>query len=122
MDQAVQSYLTALRAVGGVVNSAIVMAAAEGVVSARDASLLKEHGGYFQITKTRAKSLLKRMGYVKRKCLNAGKVTVAHFGDVREAFLADITAKVVMNEIPSEMIFNWDQTSLHSQKSSDFST
>ena len=113
LNQAVQSYITALRAVGGVVNTSIVMAAAEGVVPARDASLLKEHGRYIQITKTWAKSLLKRLGYVKWKCSNARKVNVAHFEEVREAFLADITAEAVINDIPNEMIFNWDQIALH---------
>ena len=38
LDQAVQEYITSLRAIGGVVNTAIVMAAAEGIVSTRDAS------------------------------------------------------------------------------------
>lgn len=36
------------------------------------------------------------MGYVKRKCSNAGKVNVAHFEEVREAFLTDITAEALM--------------------------
>ena len=89
------------------------MAAAEGVISARDAGLLKEHGGHIDIMKTWAKSLSRRMGYVKRKCSNAGKVTVAQFEDVKEVFLADITAEVVMNDVPSELIFYWDQTALN---------
>ena len=28
-------------------------------------------------------------------------------------FLADIQAEVVINEIPEDLIFNWDQTALH---------
>ena len=64
LDQVVQNYVNALRTVGGVVNTAIVMVAAEGVVSARDAGLLVGHGGHIDITKTWAKSLLRRMGYV----------------------------------------------------------
>lgn len=52
LDQAVKSYITALRAVGGVINAAIVKTATEDVVSAGDESLLKEHGGCIQITKT----------------------------------------------------------------------
>ena len=87
-----QEYVEATRAVGGVVNTAIVMAAAVGIVSARD--LTKLH-----ITKTWAKLLLKRMGYVKRKCSNAGKISVTHFIELKEAFLADVKAEVLMNEI-----------------------
>ena len=35
---------------------------------------------------------------------------MTHFEDVREEFLADIKAEVLMNEIPPQLIFNWDQT------------
>ena len=66
LDKAVQEYIEATRAVGGVVNMAIVMAAAVGIVSSRDVTKLSSHGGYVNITKTWAKSLLKQMGYVKR--------------------------------------------------------
>lgn len=78
----------------GGLSTAVVMAAAEGVVSARDAGLLREHGRYMQITRTWTKSLLSRMGYMKRKCSNTGIMTASHFEEVKEAFLADITAKL----------------------------
>ena len=32
------------------------------------------------------------------------------FAQIQEVFLADIKAQVVMNDIPDEMIINWDQT------------
>ena len=101
LDQAVQEYITSLRAIGGVVNTAIVMAAAKGIVSTRDASKLTSHGGHIEITSTWAKSLLSRMGYVKRKCSNAGKVSTPLFKNV---FLADMTAEVIMNNIPDNLI------------------
>ena len=113
MDKAVQDYIGAMRTIGGVINTTIVMAAAEGIVSARDVSKLTSHGGHIHITKTWAQSLLNRMGYVKRKCSNAGKVPVTRFEEIQEAFLADVTAEVVMNEIPDDLIVNWDQTALH---------
>lgn len=112
LDKSVQDYVNALRKVGGVVNTTIVVAAAEGIVAARDSGLLREHGGHIEISKAWAKSLFKRMGYVKRKSSNAGKVTVSHLNELKEAYLADIQAEVVMNEIPHELIFNWDQTAI----------
>ena len=51
LDRAVQDYINALREVGGVVNTAIIMAAAKGIVGAKDPSLLREHGGHIEITK-----------------------------------------------------------------------
>ena len=65
LDKAMQEYIEATRAAGGVVNTAIVMAAAVGIVSSRDMTKLSSHGGFINITKTWAKSLPKRMGYVK---------------------------------------------------------
>ena len=54
---------------GGVVNTAIVMAAAEGVVSARDAGLLVGHGGHIDITKTWAKISFEEDGLCEEKVL-----------------------------------------------------
>ena len=112
IDKAVQEYIEATRAAGGVVNTAIVMAAAVGIMSSRDVTKLSSHGGYVNITKTWAKSLLNRMGYVKRKCSNAGKISPIQFAEIQEVFLADIKAQVLMNDIPDELIINWDQTGL----------
>ena len=58
LDQAVQEYINNLRKVGGSVNSVIVLAAANGIVAAKDRSLLCEHGGHLELTKAWAKSLL----------------------------------------------------------------
>ena len=52
------------------------------------------------------------MGYSKRRCSNAGKVALPHLKEIQENFLADIQSEVVMNDIPSDLIFNWDQTAL----------
>ena len=112
IDTAVQDYIKALRSVGGVVTTAIVMASAEGILGARDQSLLVQYGGHVSITKSWAKSLLARMGYVKRKCSTAGKMSVPHFKELQDYFLADIQAEVLMNDIPEDLIFNWDQTAL----------
>lgn len=112
LDRLVQNFVDSMRKTGGVVNTLIVMAGAHGIVSARNPALLVEHGGHIEFTKAWAKSLLKRMGYVKRKCSNAGKMSVARFEELKEEFLADVQAEVLMNDIPKELIFNWDQTGL----------
>ena len=52
------------------------------------------------------------MGYVKRKSSNAGKVTVPQFEELKEMFLVDVKAEVVMNDISKEMACNLDQTQL----------
>jgi len=54
-----------------------------------------------------------RMGYVKRKAPNAGKVPAAEFEELKKVFLADIVAEALIKDIPDELIFNWDLTGLH---------
>ena len=112
LDAAVQEYVSSFRIAGGVVNTVVVRAAAEGIISARDITKLTSHGGRINITKSWAMSLLNRMGYVKRKASTSGKIPQLQYVELREVFLADIAAEMVMKDIPREMIFNWDQIGL----------
>ena len=112
LDACVQDYINALRKVIGVVNTTIVMAAANGIIVAKNPALLAQHGGHIEITKVWAKSIFQRTGYVKRKCSNAGKITGGCFKELQEEFLADIKAEVLMNDVPPPLIFNLDQTAL----------
>ena len=93
-------------------NTAIVVAVGEGIVQARDPSQLKSHGGHLIISKDWAKSPMSHVGFVKRKASNAGKVAVHQFNELKEEYIADITAEVVLNEIPHDLVINWDQTPL----------
>ena len=53
-----------------------------------------------------AKSLLHRMGFVKRRGNTKAKVIVEDFEAHKKQFLFDIMATVEMQEIPPELI-NW---------------
>ena len=52
------------------------------------------------------------MGFVKRKCSTSGKISVEQFDELKEVFLADVAAEVLINYIPKNLIINWDQTGL----------
>lgn len=84
------------------------MAAAEGILSAQCPGRLQKQGGDLQITKDWAKSLMSRMGLVKRKASNVGKIFVSEFEVMKQQFLADIAAEVIMNEVPHALVINWD--------------
>ena len=112
MDKEVKSYICAVREGGGVVTTAIAMAAATAIVRGHDRNLLIENGGSIAITKTWGKSLLQRMGFVKRRGSSAAKLRVADFDAIQELFLLDYRAIVEMEEIPPELVFNWDQTGI----------
>ena len=112
LDQAIKDYIVSLRTAGGVVNTAITLAAAEGIITARYPGKLQKQGGDLCIGKDWAESSLKRMGFIKRKVSNAGKVLVAEFQELKEHFVADIAPEFIMNDIPPDLIINWDQTGL----------
>ena len=101
LDKQVKAYLKALREYGAVVNTAITIACARGVMKNVDSNLLKCHGGHISLTK-HAKYLLERMRVVKRR---ESKSLPPRW------FKAQFVKAV--EEIPSELVINWDQTGIH---------
>ena len=65
LDRQVRAYVTSLRSNGAVVNTAIVMSCAEGIIKNHDSNLLASNGGYILLTKDWGKSILHHMGFVK---------------------------------------------------------
>ena len=120
LDSLVKEFISYLRAAGGVVNTTVVRGTAEGIISYRDVSKLSSHGGHINIAKSWAQSLLRRMGFVKRKCSTSGKISMAHFDECKEIFLADVAAEVLFNSIPQSLIINWDQTGLSIVPTGDY--
>uniref|UniRef100_A0A1X7ULW5 Uncharacterized protein n=1 Tax=Amphimedon queenslandica TaxID=400682 RepID=A0A1X7ULW5_AMPQE len=78
-DKDIRTYITALRANGSVVNTSIVVAAGIGIVQSHDANLLACNGSPLELSRDWAKSLLKRMNFVKRKATTKSSVPVEHF-------------------------------------------
>ena len=113
LDMQTRAYLQTLRKNGAVVNTAITIGCAEGIVRNEDSNLLACNGGHIVLTKHWAKHLLARMGYVKRRASTKAKITIDDFEAVKEQFLTDVKAVAEMNEIPHELIINWDQTGIH---------
>ena len=62
------------------------------------------------LTKGWAKYLLHRIGFAKRKTM---KVTVDNLEELKEQFLLEINQVIVIDEIPADLVLNFDQTSLH---------
>ena len=113
LDTKVQQYLRRVRDGGGVVSARIVMAAARGILLSCNRSRLIEFGGDVELKKQWAYSLLRRMKFVKRKATTAkSKHSTADFARLKQQFLADVVTTVEMEEIPAELILNWDQTGI----------
>ena len=113
LDEKVQLYIKKVRERGGVVTARIAMAAARGILLSYDKHKLQEFGGNICITRDWAYSLLTRMGYVTRKASTAkSKYSVTHFDELKKQFLEDVKVIVQFEEIPSELVLNWDQTGI----------
>ena len=113
LEMQVRAYLHALRANGAVVNTAIAIACAEGIVRNKDSNLLACNGGHISLSKHWGKHLLSRMGYVKRRASTKAKVAVQDFEEVKAQFLFDIKVVIEMDESPFDLVINWDQTGIH---------
>ena len=113
LDLKVQAYIASLREAGGVVNTAIVIAAATGIVRQHNCNLLAVNGGQIVLIKHWAQYMLQRMGYVKRKATSKAKFTVENLQTLKQQCLLDIKGIVEMEEIPQELILNSDQTAIH---------
>ena len=92
---------------GAIINTAIVMATAEGM------NLLAKYGGPITITKPLAQSLLIRMQFVKRQGNTKLKGDVLGFEQCKEQFVFDVKTIVEFEEIPDKLIINWDHTGIN---------
>ena len=112
LEEQVKVFLHQVRGYGGVINAPIALAASKGIVMAKDANMLSENGGSITLTKDWAKRLLGRMGFVKRKASTKARITPEHFEELKTQYLQDIETVVKMEDIPPQLIINWDQTAI----------
>ena len=94
-----------MRKEGSVINLHVVIAVGKGI--------LMSHGMSEELNKDWARYVLQQMGMVKRKANTKAKVTVEDFDDLKKLFLMDIKSIVQMDEIPAQLIVNWDQTGIN---------
>ena len=113
LDKQVRAYVMSLQCNGAVVNTAIVMSCAEGIIKNHNSNLLASNGGHILLTKDWGKSILRRMGFVKCRASTKAKVSIENFEEIKAQFLLDIKAIVEMEDIPFDLIINWDQTEIH---------
>jgi hypothetical protein len=109
-ESLIRDYLLKLRKAGGTVNTSILIAAATGILTHRNPTILKANGGHVELGRAWARSLMKRMGLVKRKGTQAARKLPSNFDEIKQDFLDRITSRVRDDNIPNDLIFNWDQT------------
>ena len=108
-DRMLQAYLKKVQGAGGVVSLRIVIAAAKGLMVTVYQAKLAEFGGYINFSKSWAHSLLHRMGYAPEKATTSNsKMTEVDFSESKNLFISDVQAIVIMEEVPPELVLNWD--------------
>lgn len=110
LDSEVQNWIRQVRLNGGVINLRIVMAGAEAIVTKFDRKKLARFGGHIEITKHLARSIMRRMGFVKRKGTKAVKTLPSDFDDIKCEFVKKVNNVVNEYSVPDSLIINWDQT------------
>ena len=85
---------------------------AQGIVTNYDSNLLSENGGHIALTKSWAKYLPQRLGFVIRRSSTKAKVSASNFASLQEEFNYDARVLIDMMEIPGSLVINWDQTGI----------
>ena len=112
LDTYLRSYITAMRSRGTPVGSNIVIGVARGILLKHNRSALKEFGGTVQLSKGWAKQVLHRMGFTKRRANSKAKVTPANFEEIKKTYIIEIKSVVAIEEIPPQLVINWDHTAI----------
>lgn len=86
------------------------MAGAEAIVQKNARYKLAKYGGHINITKYFAVSLLRRMGFVKRKGTKSVKQLPTDFDEIKKKYVEKVSNVVTKFQIPDSLIINWDQT------------
>ena len=111
VDEKVQAYIRYVREGGGCISSRLVIAGAKGILSS-NCSLLAEYGGPVTLTQAWAHSLLKIMKFVRRKGTAKSKFAPGNFQQLKQNFLEEVRMIIEMEEVPAELVLNWDQTAI----------
>ena len=78
-----------------------------------DKSLWSIHGGHIKLNRHWAYSLFKRINFVPRKpTTSKSKSSVKDFAKAKKEFLQEVVSTVEMEDIPPELIMNWDQNGI----------
>ena len=121
LDNIVQAYMKGIRDADGFVSSKVVVAGAKGILLSCNQSLLSDYWGPVSLTQSWVSPRLKRMNFVQRKGTTAKSKHLAEQVDRLKAdFLEEVKSIVTMEEVPAELVMNWDQTGINLVPSSSW--
>ena len=113
LDNQVKEYVRGVREGGGILTTEITIAAAKAIVQKYDPQLLAEDKGPITIKPDWAKSLLYHMHFVKRRGSTTTKQLVDDFEAIKIQFLADLITVKLLQEVPDDLVLNWDHIGIN---------
>ena len=76
--------------------------------------ILMKHKSHcdIKLNKEWARSVLRRMGFMKRRANSKSKILPDNFEEIKEQFLTDVQSVIDMEEVPPSLVINWDHTAM----------
>ena len=106
LDGHLQEIILGMRSRGTPIGTSVVIGIGTGILLKHK----KATASSFKLTKEWAKSVLRRMGFTKRKANTKCKINPDNFDEIKQQYLIDIHAAVEMEDIPPSLVINWDHT------------
>jgi hypothetical protein len=91
-----------------------MIATARGILGELNQSLLVETGGHINLSRTWAESLIKRMGWSRRRATKDGRATPHNISELSSKYHEMVSTCVTENKIPLDMVVKFDQTDVNS--------
>ena len=113
IEKQLRLYLQKIRENGGVVRASVVVAVGKGIMMSLNHTRLAEFGDHITLNRHWACHFLGRMKFVRRKATSKSRHAPEDFAAVKKDFLEDNTTVITMEDIPPDLVFNWDQTGIH---------
>ena len=107
LDWCLQQLILSMRSREVPIGTSIVIGMGRENLIKHNRSQLEEYGGMIKLNKEWTKSILRRMGFTKRKANSKSKVLPTDFEEIKRNYLSDIQSVVEMEDILSELVINW---------------
>ncbi len=112
IDKHLQEMITGMRSRGSIITTSVVVGIGRGLQLKHSRGTTLCEANDEMLSRDWAISVLRRMGYSKRRGNSTSKVLPENFVQLKQQYLTDIMSVVKFEEIPEQLILNWDQTAM----------
>ena len=92
------------------------------MITAKHRTVLALNGGHIELKRSWAKSLMSRMNLVKCRGMTKSRLQLneEEFKEIQRSYLAEMVHIAQANNVPPQLIINWDQTGLNTVPTSSW--